>query len=129
MAIRSRAALLALALAAAGCKSMPSTVLLHILAAPGLTPPDELRLSVFGPGGGLVSLQRVPAQGQPVLPGELVLYPRDPAAPIRIYLRALLAASPVGDGAAQAQPRAGKQIEATVTLAPGLLADGDGSRT
>jgi hypothetical protein len=117
--------LVALVLATTSCKTTPATVLLHIRADATLTSLDELRLSVLGPGGFLVKEQRVPAQGAPLLPGDLVLYPREVAA-LRIDVRALLAASPAGEGAVLVQPRPGAQVEATVTLQGGLLPDGDG---
>jgi hypothetical protein len=114
-----------LALAATGCKSAPATVLLHIRADATLTSLDELQLNVIGTGGFLVNQQRVPAQGAAALPGDLVLYPRDLGA-LRIGVRALLAATPVGEGAVKVQPRSGAQVEATVTLQGGLLPDTDG---
>jgi hypothetical protein len=120
------AALAVLTATTGGCKSVPATVLLHVRAEAGLPFPDELRLSVLGPAGVELRDQRLPAEGKPVLPGDTVLYPHDPAAPLRIDLRALVATALVGEGAASVQPRPGAQVEAIVTLQSGLLPDGDG---
>jgi hypothetical protein len=101
-------------------------VLVHVEGAAGLTPPDELRLSVFTESAAPVRDRRIPETGKPVLPGDLVLYPRDSRGAIRIWVRALGPGGPLGDGATTASLLEGKQLEVTVLIAVATLPDRDG---
>lgn len=119
-------ALLLLGAAACGCTSAPTTVLVHVQGAAGLGAPDELRLNVFTEKGAAVRDRRIPETGRPVLPGDLVLYPRETHGSIRVWVRALGAKGPLGDGATTASLLEGKQLEVTVLIAVATLPDRDG---
>ena len=107
------------------CRTAPTTILLRIEAEVGLPQPEELRLAVFGGGGIEVKDRRLPETGRLMLPGDVVLYPRQ-AGQLRLHVRALAFGQQVGDGAVSVEAKAGQQESATVVLRGGALADRDG---
>lgn len=119
---------LALMLGLLSCKSVPTSVLLHVEPASGLPPPDELLLTVFTPTGVAVADRRLPATGQPTLPEDVVLYPAETSGTLRLLVRALVSSASVGEGATQVELRAKEQVSATILVTPGLLPDADGDK-
>lgn len=115
-----------LVLALACCRTTPATVLVHVRAEAGMPFPDELRLSVLGAGGFELQDRRLPEQGQPQLPGDVVLYPKAAGSPLRLWVRGTAKGVRVGEGTASVTPLDGKQVDATVLLRAAALPDADG---
>ncbi len=109
------------------CRSAPTTVLLRVEAEVGFPLPEELRLNVYGAAGLEVSDRRLPDEGRPTLPGEVVLYPRAPGQ-LRLLVRAIAGGSRVGEGAVQVEAVKGKQVQVTLTLTTKPVADRDGDQ-
>jgi hypothetical protein len=127
-----RRLLLLVVILVAGCKSPPTSVLLKIVAGTSLPSPDELRLTVIGDSGVDVADRSLPAcdaacpsKGS-VLPGEVVLYPKEQRGRLRILVRARKTSAVVGEGVTGVEVREGEQVEARVVVDPGLLSDRDG---
>jgi hypothetical protein len=126
---------LAAAAAAAGCaKGDPSgatSVYLTVENGPGLTVPDELRVTATGDSGPVFEMQRLPASG-PLLPpagggallGTVTLYVGAGVSQLAIDVRGYAGGAPVSEGTASVGVVAGKQVSATVMLAPSTGADG-----
>lgn len=116
---------LLLATTTSACSSdNPATVLLDV-SAPGLTDISELRLTIYGERGVELEDRRLPAAGLPELPGRVVLYP-SATGELRLLVRARRADTLVGEGATKVVVEAGKQVQASVVIEPGRLADRDG---
>jgi hypothetical protein len=108
------------------CKAVPTSILLEIRAGTGVADLEELRLTVISSADVPVKERRVPAEGRPTLPGELVLYPPDAAATVRILVRGLRGGSVTAEGATVVPLERERQTRATVTLGAGRLPDRDG---
>jgi hypothetical protein len=126
-----RTSLLAAAvLAAAGLtacsKSVPTSVLLHVQAAPGLPTLDAAKLTVYQDSGVVVSGRRLPKQGSPELPSTVLLMPPADSGELRIQVLGEAGGAVVGEGVTRVTVVRGSQVEATVTVAPGRLPDRDG---
>lgn len=120
-------AVLALALASGGCSNdAPTTVLLRLTAQPGLPTPEALLLFVFDASGRAVDARRLPEQGLPQLPGDVVLYPSQASGTLRLLVQARLGKSVVGEGATTVALRSGAQVAADLLIATGRLPDRDG---
>lgn len=109
-----------------GCKSRPTTVRVQLSAEAALPAPERLQLWVYGAGGPLVEGRRLPADGPPRLPGDVVLYPREQDRRLRILARARAGGRIVGEGAASVAPVAGEQVSVELLIEAGRLPDGDG---
>jgi len=114
-------------LSSSGCRSSATSILLRVDAEEGFPRPDELRLSIYSGRGVEVSGRRVPEEGSPTLPGEVLLQPSSAAAGrLRVHLQAVTVGSVVGEGAVVVETRDGEQVEARLTLSQGRLSDADG---
>jgi len=128
-------AFLALAAAAASCAksdpSGPTSVFLTVDNGPGLAVPDELRVSATGDSGPVFEMQRLPASGPLVPPagggallGTVTLYVGASVSQLAIDVRGYAGGAPVSEGTASVSVVSGKQVSATVMLAPPTGADG-----
>lgn len=109
-----------------GCPSQPTTVLLTIEAEATVGSLDALELDVFSPTGVAVQGRRLPEEGPPELPDDVVLYPPVSSGPLRMVVDGIRGGALVAQGAATVELKPGEQVKATVTLAAGQLPDGDG---
>ncbi|MCA9668249.1 MAG: thrombospondin type 3 repeat-containing protein, partial [Myxococcales bacterium] len=114
--------------AGSGCGGdVPTSILLTISAESGVGEIDGIALDIFDDAGIAVSAHRVAADaGASIsLPATIVLYPPRPG---MLRLRALGSqqGTPRGEGVLQIVARAGEQVEATLALQIGRLADRDG---
>lgn len=107
-----------------GCKEVPTSVLVEIVAAPPVSL-DELRLTIFEPGGQAVRDRRLPEQGTATVPSSVVLYPRGEGV-LRLLCRARLAGAQTGEDATSVTVVRGAQVRAFLQLRAGSLPDGDG---
>jgi hypothetical protein len=110
----------------AGCKEVPTSVLLRVSAGDGLAAPDELRLDVYSEAGVELRNNRLPESGRPELPAEVALFPRQSSGDLQIVVQARLGQKAIGEGWAFVRLEAGKQVRAEVIVRPGLLTDTDG---
>lgn len=109
-----------------GCTgSDPTSILLQIQAEPGAGPFDELRLWIFDPRGTVVQNQRLPEQGTPELPDEVVIYPKLNSGKLRILVRGIKGGAISGEGVTTVLLRGGEQVGAEVVISPKLLPDAD----
>jgi hypothetical protein len=107
-----------------GCKEVPTSVLVEIAAAPGVSL-DELRLTIYEPGGQAVRDRRLPEQGTAKVPSSVVLYPRGEGV-LRLLVRARLVGAQTGEDATSVTVVRAAQARAFLLLRPGSLPDGDG---
>jgi hypothetical protein len=115
-------------LAGASCKSVPTSVLLRVIAGDGLAAPDELRLFVYSEAGREVSNTRLPESGAPQLPAEVALFPAQSSGTLRMVVQARLADAAIGEGWTVVELVAGEQTRAELVVRPELLVDTDGDR-
>ncbi|MFZ5446593.1 MAG: hypothetical protein ACOZQL_41785, partial [Myxococcota bacterium] len=123
--MRSLHHLVLLAVLLGGCKEVPTSALLEVSAAPGLSV-DELRLSVYEESGVTVSGQRLPASGAARLPDSVVLYARQPGGSLRVQVLGFHKSALAGEGATRIPLVAGAQVRAAIQLIAGRLPDADG---
>jgi hypothetical protein len=111
-----------------GCADdKPTTVLLRIERGSIERYPALLRLWIYGEGGRYVDRERVPEEGAPELPDDLVLYPKQAPDTLRLRVEAHTALGwPIGFGHTTVELKAGEQVEATVTLDKDRSEDRDG---
>ncbi len=121
-----RSWLLIVASLALACKATPTTVLLEIRAGAGVVALEELRLTLLVAGDLPVKDRRLPPEGAPILPGEVVLYPPTESGSLRILARGLKAGAVAAEGTETVTLVAGAQTRATLTLQAGRLPDRDG---
>lgn len=103
----------------------PTTVLLRIESGTVTEQPERLALTVLA-AEGLLLERRVPAQGAPTLPGEVVLYPDREGGELRLWVRAFALDTELGSGVTRVTLVRQQQTPATVTLAATPLPDRDG---
>ena len=107
-------------------KDAPTSVLLRLAAEPGLPTPDTLLLDLFEDSQRRLEGQRLPAQGPPQLPSEVVLYPPQSTGTLRLLVRARLGDAVVGEGTTSVEVRSGQQVSAEILITAGRLLDRDG---
>ncbi|MCK5800837.1 MAG: hypothetical protein KAI47_26800 [Deltaproteobacteria bacterium] len=105
---------------------MPTTVLLNIDANPAIAP-RSLLLWLYDTSGRVIDAQRLPAKGDVVLPGAVVLYPPADRGLLRILVRGVDDQNArIGEGVTQVMPQVGQQVHAAIHLSPTTLPDADG---
>lgn len=107
-------------------KNTPTSVLLRLAAEPGLPTPDTLLLDLFEDSQRRLEGQRLPAQGPPQLPSEVVLYPPQSTGTLRLLVHARLGGAVIGEGATIVELRSGQQVSAEILITGGRLLDRDG---
>ncbi|MCC6746719.1 MAG: hypothetical protein IT371_03615 [Deltaproteobacteria bacterium] len=103
-------------------------MLLHLEGAPGLAPPELLRLNVYDEDGLTVDGQTVELKSAgewKKLPQSMVLTPARREGRLRLLVRAAAGGKTVGEGATEVALIAGAETPSLLTIVPGALADTD----